>query len=218
MANRTLSRYLYPPMKRLLDVMVALVGLVVLSPVMLAIGVAVFAKLGRPVLFSQVRPGRGGVPFRILKFRTMCEPASTTGEKLSDKDRLSDFGRWLRSTSLDELPELVNIVKGEMSLVGPRPLLMEYLDLYTPEQMRRHEVRPGLTGWAQIHGRNAITWEERFALDLWYVENRSIWLDLRILFRTVQQVVGRADISHPSHVTMEPFRGTPPAGRGHREV
>ena len=194
-------------MKRLFDLVVTLVGLVVLSPVILIVGIAVFVRLGRPVLFSQTRPGLEGRPFRMFKFRTMTDARDRSGNLLSDAERMTPLGRFLRSTSLDELPELWNVLRGDMSLVGPRPLLMEYLPLYTPEQARRHEARPGITGWAQINGRNAQTWPERFALDVWYVDNRSLWLDLKILWRTLGKVIRREGISAEGEATMPKFTG-----------
>ncbi len=190
--------------KRVLDMIGALTGLIVLSPVMVVLWVVVRIGLGSPVLFRHERPGLRGAPFVLVKFRTMR--ASPGGES-NDADRLTRLGRLLRATSLDELPELWNVVRGEMSLVGPRPLLMEYLPLYSPEQARRHEVRPGITGWAQVHGRNAVDWPERLALDAWYVDHHSLGLDLQILWRTIAQVLSRRGVNQPGHVTMEPFRG-----------
>lgn len=194
--------------KRLLDLALALPGLVLLLPVILGVALAVRCKLGPGVFFRQQRPGLHGRPFFILKFRTMREGPGT------DAERLPPFGRFLRSTSLDELPELWNVLKGDMSLVGPRPLMMQYLPLYSPEQARRHEVLPGITGLAQINGRNAISWEERFALDVWYVDNRTIWLDLRILARTVLAVLRRQGISAVGDVSMPEFQGSPPKNPG----
>lgn len=194
-------------MKRVFDGGVALTALVLLSPVLVLLAVLVRVKLGAPVLFSQKRPGRHGRVFTLRKFRTMRDDRDAQGRLRPDAERLTDFGRWLRATSLDELPELWNVVVGEMSLVGPRPLLVEYLPLYSPEQARRHEVRPGLTGWAQVHGRNATTWEERLRLDVWYVDHRSFWLDLRILMRTVGLVLGRKGVSAEGEATMPAFRG-----------
>jgi sugar transferase EpsL len=199
--------------KRALDLGGSAAGLVLLSPVMAAVAAAVLLSAGRPVIFRQLRPGRGGRPFEMYKFRTMRNAA---GEELRDEERITRVGRWLRSTSLDELPELVNVLRGEMSLVGPRPLLMEYLGLYTPEQARRHEVKPGITGWAQVQGRNRITWDRRFELDLWYVENRSFWLDLKVLAMTLGRVV-RGEGVHTDHGALMPrFQGDapprPPAG------
>ena len=194
--------------KRLFDFLVALVALVVLAPVFAVLCVLVRARLGSPVLFSQLRPGLHGQPFNMIKFRSMLVAVGTDGEPLPDAARLTRFGRWLRASSLDELPELWNVLRGEMSLVGPRPLLMEYLPLYTPEQLRRHAVRPGITGWAQVNGRNALTWEEKFALDVWYVDNRSLALDLKILWLTVRKVVLRDGISAAGEATMPRFSGS----------
>jgi lipopolysaccharide/colanic/teichoic acid biosynthesis glycosyltransferase len=194
-------------MKRMLDVMVASVGLAVLSVPLMLLGLLVRYKLGRPVLFRMLRPGLHGQPFELVKFRSMKDIRDHEGQLLPDSERLTPFGQFLRSTSLDELPELWNVLKGEMSLVGPRPLLMEYLALYTPEQARRHEVRPGITGWAQINGRNAISWEERFSLDVWYVEHQSMVLDLKILWLTLGAVLRRRDISAPGEATIKPYRG-----------
>ncbi len=193
--------------KRLIDVVVSAVALVLLSPLMLLIAFRIRRELGSPVLFSQVRPGMHGKAFRMVKFRTMRDALDDDGEPLPDAERLTDLGRWLRASSLDELPELWNVLKGEMSLVGPRPLLMDYLPLYSKEQARRHEVRPGVTGWAQINGRNAISWNEKFSLDVWYVDNQSIWLDIRILFLTVLKVLRREGISAANDATMPKFRG-----------
>ena len=198
--------------KRLVDVVVAGVGLVVLSPLLAVIAVLVRLRMGSPVLFTQVRPGWRGAPFRLLKFRTMTDRRGPDGALLPDAERLTWLGRALRTSSLDELPELVNVLRGDMSLVGPRPLLMEYLELYTPEQARRHEVRPGITGWAQVNGRNDTTWDERFANDLYYVEHRSMRLDLQILQRTVTQVFRGAGVSQAGEATMARFTGT--AGTG----
>lgn len=195
------------PLKRALDVALSLMGLVVLSPVLLCTALAVAVKLGRPVLFRQRRPGLNGKPFYMLKFRTMTDGRDKKGDLLPDEVRLTAFGKLLRSTSLDELPELLNVLKGDMSLVGPRPLLMEYLSLYSPEQARRHQVRPGITGWAQVNGRNTLSWEDKFALDVWYVDNWSIKLDLRILAKTVGAVFKRQGISSGGHATMPPFDG-----------
>lgn len=195
-------------MKRLLDVILASVGLVLLAPLMLVLAVLVRLKLGSPVLFRQTRPGLHGKPFTMFKFRTMTDARDDDGNLLPDDQRLTRFGRFLRETSLDELPELWNVLKGDMSLVGPRPLLMEYLPLYTPEQARRNEVRPGITGWAQVNGRNAISWEDKFRLDVWYVDNHSIWLDLKILFLTVKKVLVREGISADGEATMSKFQGS----------
>jgi lipopolysaccharide/colanic/teichoic acid biosynthesis glycosyltransferase len=188
-------------MKRALDVVGATVGLVVTAPLLAVVAVALFVTQGRPVVFAQVRPGLHGEPFRLYKLRTMRNGDGP------DAERITRLGRLLRATSLDELPELVNVLKGDMSLVGPRPLLMSYLDRYTPEQARRHDVRPGITGLAQVSGRNEITWEERFGYDVWYVDHASVWLDIRILVRTVLRVVRRQGISHPTHATMPEYQG-----------
>ncbi len=193
-------------MKRLFDFCAALVLLVVLSPLLAGLALAVRVKLGSPVLFRQRRPGRGGRIFTVVKFRTMRDAAGPDGRPLADAERLTPFGLRLRASSLDELPELWNILRGEMSLVGPRPLLVEYLDYYTPEEARRHDVRPGLTGWAQIHGRNATTWDERLQLDAWYATHRTFGLDLRILWRTVALVCSREGISAPGEATMPKLR------------
>jgi len=195
-------------LKRGMDCLVSLSLLVVLSPLLLAIALMVWWKLGVPVLFVQERPGLYGRPFRMLKFRTMTDARDTSQTLLPDRDRLTAPGRLLRAASLDELPELINVLKGDMSLVGPRPLLVEYLPLYSREQGRRHEVRPGMTGWAQVNGRNALTWEEKFRLDVWYVDNRSFWLDLRILWMTLRAVLARKGITQEGHATMERFRGS----------
>ena len=196
-------------LKRVLDVLGASAALVVLSPLLAVVAVLVRARMGPPVLFRQLRPGREGRPFELTKFRTMTDQRGPDGALLPDAQRLTALGRFLRRTSIDELPELINVVRGDMSLVGPRPLLMEYLPRYSPEQARRHEVRPGVTGWTQVNGRNALTWEEKFALDVWYVDHRSTRLDLEILGRTVSQVLGGQGVSAPDHATMEPFRGSP---------
>lgn len=194
-------------MKRPFDIVIAVVALVILSPILVVLAVLVRWKLGSPVLFQQVRPGKDAKPFRMLKFRTMTDLRGPDGALLPDADRLTRFGRFLRSTSLDELPELWNVLRGDMSLVGPRPLLMDYLPLYSPEQARRHEVRPGITGWAQINGRNALSWDEKFALDVWYVDNHSIWLDLKIILLTAGKVLKRSGISADGEATMPRFDG-----------
>ena len=194
--------------KRAFDLVVATAALMVLSPLLAVIAVLIRRNLGQPVLFRQQRPGRYGRPFMLVKFRTMTDERGRDGELLPDEDRLPPFGRTLRSTSLDELPELWNVVRGDMSLVGPRPLLMSYLDRYSPRQARRHEVRPGITGWAQINGRNEPSWEQRLEMDVWYVENRSFWLDLRILARTLSSVLRRDGISADGHATAPHFRGS----------
>ncbi len=198
----------YQAVKRVMDVVGSAAGLVVLSPVMGATALAVWGSMGRPVFFTQERPGLHGEPFRLIKFRTMKPPRPGSDGIGEDEARITRVGRWLRSTSLDELPTLWNVLRGDMSLVGPRPLLMRYLERYTPEQARRHEVRPGVTGKAQVSGRNAISWEEKFALDVWYVENCTLWTDVSILVATVSKVVRRDGISQEGHVTMPEFMGT----------
>ena len=195
-------------MKRLFDVVVSACALLVLALPLLVVIWMVRRKLGSPVFFTQVRPGMHGKPFKMVKFRSMISERSTDGELLPDAVRLTPFGRFLRSTSLDELPELWNVLKGDMSLVGPRPLLMEYLPLYSPEQARRHEVRPGITGWAQVNGRNAISWEDKFKLDVWYVDHCSLWLDIKILWLTVKKVLVREGISAAGEATMGKFTGS----------
>lgn len=194
--------------KRLFDIVISTLLLVILSPVILVLAILVRFTLGSPVLFKQVRPGLHGRPFTMYKFRTMTDARDEHGNLLPDERRLTKLGWFLRSTSLDELPELFNVLKGDMSLVGPRPLLMDYLPLYTPEQARRHEVRPGMTGWAQINGRNAISWEEKFEHDVWYVDNWSLWLDLKILWMTLIAVLRRDGISAQGHATMPRFTGS----------
>nr|WP_255461668.1 sugar transferase [Alcanivorax xiamenensis] len=196
------------PVKRTFDFLASAAGLLVLSPVLLVLAIMIRSKLGSPILFTQERPGLDGKPFKMMKFRTMTDERDEEGDLLPDEARLTRFGAFLRSTSLDELPELINVLKGDMSLVGPRPLLMEYLPLYSERQYRRHEVRPGITGWAQINGRNALSWDEKFELDVWYVENRSLWLDIKILFLTVLKVVKRDGISHGEEATMPKFTGS----------
>lgn len=193
--------------KRTVDVLASATALFLLWPVIAIVAVLVARRLGSPVLFRQTRPGRHGRPFELIKFRTMTDARAEDGELLSDAERLPAFGRWLRATSLDELPELWNVLRGDMSLVGPRPLLMEYLPLYSQDQARRHEVRPGVTGWAQINGRNALSWEDRFRLDVWYVDNLSFGLDLKIIFATVAKVIRREGVSEDGHVTMTKFKG-----------
>lgn len=196
--------------KRLFDILASALGLLLLSPVIAIVAWQIRRKLGSPVLFRQLRPGLDGKPFEMIKFRTMHDAADAAGNPLADSERMTSFGKFLRSSSLDELPELWNVLKGEMSLVGPRPLLMEYLPLYSPEQYRRHEVRPGVTGWAQVNGRNALSWDEKFTLDVWYVDNRSFWLDLKIIFLTIKTVVVRDGISADGDVTMPKFTGRKP--------
>lgn len=193
--------------KRVLDILGAGIGLLLLSPVLLVVSLLILRQMGRPVFFRQIRPGLHGRPFGMIKFRTMRDALDAEGNPLPDSERLTPLGRFLRSSSLDELPELWNVLRGEMSLVGPRPLLMEYLPLYSPFQTRRHEVRPGVTGWAQVNGRNAITWDEKFALDVWYVDNQSLWLDLRIIGLTIRKVLTREGISAAGEATMPKFEG-----------
>jgi lipopolysaccharide/colanic/teichoic acid biosynthesis glycosyltransferase len=195
-------------LKRIYDIFAATFGLLLLSPVILIVACQARHKLGSPVFFRQTRPGKDGRPFQMVKFRTMLDATDKHGNPLPDDQRMTPFGAFLRSTSLDELPELWNVLKGDMSLVGPRPLLVEYLPLYSKEQYRRHEVRPGVTGWAQINGRNAISWEDKFRLDVWYVDNQSLWLDLKILFLTVKKVLIRDGISGEGEVTMSKFTGS----------
>jgi sugar transferase EpsL len=194
--------------KRLFDLLATMLGLIIILPLMAVISLLVWIFLGIPVLFRQPRPGYKGRPFTTYKFRTMTNRLGPDGNLLPDAERLTSFGRFLRSTSLDDLPQLFNVLRGEMSLVGPRPLLIQYLKRYTPEQMRRHDVLPGITGWAQIHGRNTLDWEQKFRLDVWYVDNWSIWLDLKILFLTPWKVFKREGISQPGHVTAEEFKGS----------
>jgi lipopolysaccharide/colanic/teichoic acid biosynthesis glycosyltransferase len=195
-------------MKRLFDFLVASLALLLLALPLLILAWIIRFKLGNPVLFLQVRPGLQGRPFTMVKFRTMTDERGPTGSLLPDAQRLTPFGCFLRASSLDELPELWNVLRGEMSLVGPRPLLMEYMSLYTPEQARRHEVRPGITGWAQVNGRNAICWADKFTLDVWYVDHRSLWLDMQILWRTVLKVLLRDGISSAGEATMPKFTGS----------
>jgi sugar transferase EpsL len=194
--------------KRILDVIFSVVVLVMLSPLLLVLSVAVLIIHGPPIIFKQVRPGLHGKPFTIYKFRTMKNLYGPTGSLLPNEDRLTRFGKWLRATSLDELPEFVNVLIGDMSVVGPRPLRLQYMDRYTPEQARRHEVRPGITGWAQVNGRNALTWEEKFVLDVWYVDNWNLLLDFKILFMTIAAVIKRDGINAEGHVTMPEFMGS----------
>jgi len=195
-------------MKRIIDLVISLTLLICFSPIVVMTGIFVWVKMGSPILFTQERPGLHGKPFNLYKFRTMLNLEDVQGNLLSDELRLTSFGKFLRKYSLDEFPQLINVVKGEMSLVGPRPLLLEYLEKYTNEQLKRHEVKPGITGWAQVNGRNAITWEEKFKLDIWYVENQSIILDLKILVITFFKVVKKEGITHQDQVTMEKFKGS----------
>ena len=204
-----LSNWANKLFKRSLDLLVVVLALLTFAVPLLMLCGLIHHKLGSPVLFKQVRPGLQGRPFTMVKFRTMVDEYGSDGALLPDAQRLTPFGRFLRASSLDELPELWNVLKGEMSLVGPRPLLMEYLPLYTPEQARRHDVRPGITGWAQVNGRNATNWEDRFALDVWYLDNRSLWLDMRILWMTVKKVLVRDGISAAGEATMPRFTGSP---------
>ena len=200
-----------PFVKRLFDLIIASLAALILSPIMLLVSVSVAVDLGFPILFRQKRPGYHGEIFTIYKFRTMKDNKDSQGNLLPDAKRLSKLGRFLRSTSLDELPELFNIIKGDMSLVGPRPLLIEYLPLYNQEQARRHDVIPGITGWAQVHGRNALNWEQKFELDVWYVDHWSFWLDIKILALTIVKVLKREGISQPGKATSEPFKGNQPS-------
>lgn len=195
-------------LKRLFDITVSVIGLLLLAPIIAFVAVRIDCRLGSPVLFRQTRPGKDSKPFEMIKFRTMKDAVDESGNVLPDSQRMTPFGDKLRNSSLDELPELWNVLKGDMSLVGPRPLLMQYLPLYNNEQSRRHAVRPGVTGWAQVNGRNAISWEEKFAMDVWYVDNKTFWLDLKILLLTVKKVFLRDGISAKGHVTIEPFNGS----------
>jgi lipopolysaccharide/colanic/teichoic acid biosynthesis glycosyltransferase len=195
-------------LKRLFDIIASLCGLILLSPAIVIVAWNISCKLGSPVLFRQVRPGKDGKSFEMVKFRTMLDAIDSSGNPLPDEQRMTSLGSFLRSSSLDELPGLLNVLKGDMSLVGPRPLLMEYLPLYSPEQYRRHEVLPGITGWAQINGRNAISWEQKFEYDVWYVNNKSFWLDIKILLSTVKKVIVKEGIAADTHVTMPEFKGS----------
>ncbi|MEZ9318646.1 sugar transferase [Vibrio lentus] len=199
-------------MKRILDLFISISSIVILAPAFVVITCLISRNLGSPILFRQLRPGLHGKSFEMLKFRTMKDALDANGNQLPDSERMTPFGNKLRSSSLDELPGLWNVLKGDMSLVGPRPLLVQYLPLYNKEQARRHDVRPGITGWAQINGRNAISWEDKFALDVWYVDNRTLWLDIKILFLTVKKVFVKEGISADGHVTIEPFTGSPHQG------
>lgn len=194
-------------LKRLLDIIIASIALILLSPLYFYVAHKVKKNLGSPVLFRQVRPGLHGKPFEMIKFRSMKDAVDAQGNPLPDSERLTPFGKMLRSSSLDEMPELWNVIKGDMSIVGPRPLLMEYLPLYNQEQAKRHLVRPGMTGHAQVNGRNAISWEEKFKLDTWYVENQSVWLDFKIMLKTVKKVIAKDDINGEGEATAAPFRG-----------
>jgi sugar transferase EpsL len=194
--------------KRCFDLALTLPAFIISVLIMGGIGLLVWLKLGPPVLFRQQRPGLFGGPFTLYKFRTLTEERDANGARMADEKRLTRLGSFLRSTSLDELPEVLNVIKGDMSLVGPRPLLMQYLDRYTAEQMRRHEVKPGITGWAQVNGRNALTWEEKFKLDVWYVDNMSLWLDIKIILLTIWTIIKREGISQPGHATAQEFMGS----------
>lgn len=196
-------------LKRLLDIVIASSALVLLSPVYALVAYKVRKNLGSPVLFRQLRPGLHGKPFEMVKFRTMKDALDAEGNPLPDSERLTPFGKMLRATSLDEMPELWNVIRGDMSIVGPRPLLMEYLPLYNEQQAKRHNVRPGITGYAQVNGRNAISWEKKFELDTWYVENQSLWLDFKIMLKTIKKVIAKDDISAEGETTMTKFTGTP---------
>lgn len=195
-------------LKRVFDVITSAAALLLLFPILTIVALQISRKMGSPVLFRQVRPGLNGTPFEMVKFRTMKDALDADGNPLPDSERLTPFGQFLRSSSLDELPGLWNVLKGDMSLVGPRPLLMEYLPLYSVEQYRRHEVRPGVTGWAQVNGRNTVSWEEKFKLDVWYVDHQSLWLDIKILFLTVKKVIVRDGISGDGEATMSKFTGS----------
>ena len=203
-----LRQQAYALFKGLVDRVAAMLALLLLSPLLVLVALLVRWRLGSPVLFRQQRPGYRGKPFGLLKFRTMTNARGFSGALLTDAQRLTPFGRWLRATSIDELPELINILRGEMSFIGPRPLLMRYLPLYSAEQARRHDVKPGFSGWAQINGRNAISWEQKFRLDVWYVDHQSLWLDLRIFLLTIWKVIRREGISAAGEATMTPFTGT----------
>lgn len=197
-------------MKRVMDVMIAAGALLLLLPVLALIYILVLINMGHPVFFIQQRPGLGGAPFKLIKFRTMLERQDDNNEPLLDSQRMTKLGKFLRKTSLDELPELWNVLKGDMSIIGPRPLLMDYLSLYSAEQHRRHAIKPGITGWAQVNGRNSLSWEQKFQLDVWYVDNRTLWLDIKILLLTVKQVFSMAGISEKGEATMSKFRGNQP--------
>jgi len=197
-----------PLSKRLFDLVLSCIGLIIISPIFLVVAILQFMIIGKPILFIQERPGYHGNIFKLYKFRTMINKKNEDGGLLPDSERITAFGRFLRTTSIDELPELLNVIRGEISLVGPRPLLIEYMDLYTAEQNKRHDVVPGITGWAQINGRNILSWEDKFKLDVWYVNNWSLWLDIKILFLTVWKVIKREGISQPGQATTEYFKGT----------
>ncbi|MCD8790538.1 sugar transferase [Staphylococcus hominis] len=194
-------------LKRLFDIAVSATGLIISAPITLTAAAVIAKKLGKPVLFRQVRPGQDGKPFEIYKFRTMSDKRDENGELLPDDQRMTSVGTFIRKSSIDELPQLINVLKGDISLVGPRPLLMEYLPLYNDEQKKRHNVKPGITGWAQVNGRNAISWDEKFKLDVWYAENQSFKLDMYIIYKTIINILQRKDINAPNHVTAEKFKG-----------
>lgn len=214
MEEHNLTARLFPPgvpiSKRMMDLALTIPGALLISPLLLLLALAAWLSHGRPILFRQLRPGYRAEPFTLFKFRTMSSERNAENELLPDAERITALGRLMRSFSLDELPTLWNVLRGEMSLVGPRPLLMRYLERYSPEQARRHEVLPGITGWTQINGRNALTWEQKFAFDVWYVDHRSLWLDLKILAITLWKAVTREGISQPGHATAEEFTGSPP--------
>jgi sugar transferase EpsL len=195
-------------LKRLIDIILSAGVLVLLGPLLICLAILIRFKIGSPVLFRQQRPGLGGKGFTIYKFRTMTDERDSAGQLLSDDKRLPTFGRFLRSTSLDELPELFNVLKGDMSIVGPRPLMMKYLNRYTPQQARRHEVKPGITGWAQINGRNTVTWDDKFKMDVWYVDNQNLWLDVKIIFKTICMVITRQGVTQDGRATVDEFMGT----------
>jgi sugar transferase EpsL len=196
--------------KRLFDIIFSITGLLAASPLLIILAILIRLKLGSPILFRQQRPGLGGKAFAIYKFRTMTDQRDSSGNLLPDEQRLPAFGCFLRSTSFDELPELFNVLKGDMSIVGPRPLMMKYLGRYSPEQARRHEVKPGITGWAQVNGRNTVSWEDKFKLDVWYVDNQTFWLDMKIIVKTIWSVIAKEGITQQGRATMDEFMGTPP--------
>lgn len=216
MDTNDINRKLQKLLKWVGDKFVSAIALLVFSPVLLLIAIAIYIHMGSPILFTQLRPGKDSRIFTFYKFRTMTDERDADGNFLPDKQRLTTIGKFLRQTSLDELVQLWNVFKGDMSFTGPRPLLVKYLDRYTPEQARRHEVKPGITGWAQINGRNAISWEEKFKLDVWYVEHWTLWLDLKILFSTIIKVLKHEGISQPNHATMSEFQGSSPSIQSNR--
>jgi len=196
-----------PTIKRILDFVLSIIIMLVCLPVMLIVGLIIFLTEGRPIFFFHERPGKDGQPFKLIKFRSMRNARDAEGNLLPDGERITNFGNFIRKTSIDELPEFINVLRGEMSLVGPRPLLMQYVDRYSPQQFRRHEVLPGITGWAQVNGRNAISWNEKFMLDIWYIDHWSVWLDIKILLLTVWKVISGEGISQPGRATMDEFKG-----------